>query len=145
MTAEPAPVATDQELKYDKGDRRKKHVGTTSEPVIELDPHQPRKLIGKCPKGLERQAAAILKRSLAGPRGDRPGSYAKHRYAVHNGTIYEAATSDRGETYHGYPYHGKLAKALVAELRKYAVEDEMEAQFDKWVRDHITAHGSWQP
>jgi hypothetical protein len=131
-------------LKYDKGDRRMKHVGTSSEPEIVVDPGQPRKLVGKCPKGLEKSAAVILRRSIAGSNGDRPGSYFKHRYAVHNGTIYEAATSDKGETYHGYPYGGKLPKALVAELRKCAVREKTEDRFDKWVDDHIIFHGSWR-
>lgn len=131
-------------LKYEKGDRRMKHVGTTSEPEIVVDPGQPRRLVGKCPKGLEKLAAVILRKSIPGPNGERPGGYAKHRYAVHDGTIYEAATSDRGETYHGYPYAGKLPKALVAELRKCAVRDKTERLFDKWVDNHIEFHGSWR-
>lgn len=132
-------------LKYDKGDRRKKHVGRSAVPVIEVDGSQPRKFVGKCPKGLEKTAEEILRKSLPGMVGDRRGGYHKHRYAVHGGAIYEAATSDKGETYHGYPYRGKLAKALIAELRKQAVAEKAEDEFDKWVRDHITVHGSWLP
>lgn len=132
-------------LRYDKGDRRLKHVGKSDVPEIAVDPRQPRKLIGKCPKGLEKRAAIILRRSVAGSAGDRLGGYAKHRYAVHNGTIYEAATSDRGETYHGYPYAGKLPRALVECLRRCAVREGTTHIFDKWVDDHITFHGSWQP
>ncbi|WP_197461784.1 hypothetical protein [Acetobacter malorum] len=132
-------------MNYDKGDRRKKHVGTTAEPEIAVDSYQPRKLVGKCPTGLESKAPVILNRSVAGPTGGRQNSYAKHRYAVYQGTIYEAATSDRGETYHGYPYHGKLPKALVEHLRTYAVSEQMEQFFDKWVDAHITYHGSWRP
>ncbi len=132
-------------MTYDKGDRRKKHIGTAPYPVIEYDERQPRKLVGKCPKGLEKEAADILATSIAGSAGDRPGGYAKHRYAVHKGSIYEAATSDRGETYHGYPYHGKLARGLIEELRKQAADQSCEDAFEQWVKDHITVHGSWKP
>jgi hypothetical protein len=132
-------------FKYDKGDRRKKHVGAASHAVVEFDDRQPRKLVGKCPRGLEKQAAQILAKSIPSCSSARRGNYAKHRYAVHEGVIYEAATSDRGETYHGYPYHGKLAKALVLELRKEAAKQSCATIFDKWVDDHIEYHGSWAP
>jgi hypothetical protein len=131
--------------RYDKGDRRMKHVGTGSSPVIEFDERNPRRFVGKCPKGLEKKAVSILQNSIAGVAGDRAGGYSKYRYAVHDGAIYEAASSDHGQTYHGYPYRGKLARSLVEKLRDMAAEQSCQDAFDRWVRDHITYQGNLAP
>jgi hypothetical protein len=131
--------------RYDKGDRRMKHVGTGPSPVIEFDERNPRRFVGKCPRGLERKAVTILESSIAGAVGDRAGGYSKYRYAVHEGAIYEAASSDHGQTYHGYPYRGNLPRHLVKQLRDRAIALKCHDAFDRWIRDHITYQGNLAP
>ena len=63
-------------------------------------------------------------------------------YVVHEGAIYEAQTSDRGGTYHGYPYKGKLAASILKQLAKMAEQKQCTDLFDKWVKEHIERHGA---
>jgi hypothetical protein len=128
--------------RYDKGERRHKHVGRGPEPEIEFVPGNPRMWIGKCPSTLKpADRERLLNDAIAGDNGDRELSFPKKLYVVHEGAIYEAQTSDRGKSYHGYPYRGKLAPGLLDALRELAVEKECEDEFDRWVKKHIEIHG----
>jgi len=127
---------------YDKGERRLKHVGKGPDPVIEFDDSQPKKWIGKCPSTLsEEDRATLLNEAVAAPNGDRDLPIAKKLYVVHNGAIYEAQTSDRGRTYHGYPYKGKLSASILKELATMAKNKNCSELYHKWVDEHIERHG----
>jgi hypothetical protein len=127
---------------YDKGERRFKHVGTGSDPVIEFDSHDPKKWIGKCPSTLSQaDRERLLNEAIPAPNGDRELSVPKKLYVVHEGAIYEAQTSDHGGSYHGYPYKGKLSGAIVDGLRKMAVQKRCLAAFEGWVKLYIELHG----
>jgi hypothetical protein len=131
------------ERRYDKGERRFKHVGHGFEPKIEFDDGNPRKLVGKCPSNLGGdELAALLNTAIPGPNGERDLAAPKRLYAVHDGTIYEAQTSDGGTTYHGYPYRGRLSRDLHDRLAQMADELDCGAKFRKWVKAHITLLGS---
>lgn len=84
---------------------------------------------------------SLLNEAISAPVGDRDIDYPKHLYAVHNGTIYEAATSDRGISYHGYPYRGKLSKVIIDQLRVVARNKRCLRAFEAWMAEHIEAHG----
>ncbi|MGU3422926.1 hypothetical protein [Methylobacterium sp. D54C] len=95
---------------YDKGERRFKHVGRDPWPHIQFDDHDPKKWIGKCPSNLSAvDRDRLLNEAVAAGNGDRELAVPRRLYAVHDGAIYEAQTSDGGMSYHGYPYRGKLA------------------------------------
>jgi len=142
-----APGATREEegggRRYDKGERRNKHVGRGPDPVIEFDDSEPKKWVGKCPSTLtEADRARLLNEAIAAPNGDRDLPVPKKLYVVHEGAIYEAQTSDRGRTYHGYPYKGKLAGAILRKLAETAERKGCSNLFEKWVKEHIERHGA---
>ena len=126
---------------YDKGERRHKHVGSSDQPVIEFDRDVPQKWIGKCPRGLGAKAQEILAKAIPAPKGDREVDYDKILHAVHEGAVYEAQTSDRGKSYHGYPYRGKLSGRTIDALRTMARDDGCLDGFERWVKRHIQPHG----
>lgn len=138
------PIETPPQLRYDKGVDRWKHVGKGDEPQIEFDIKEPKKWIGKCPndkaipddvKGL------LLNEAIPGQLGDRNVNYVKTVFVVHKGAIYAAQTSDAGSTYHGYPYKGRLAGAVLDRLRAMAESKNCGKEFQKWVKSYILRHG----
>lgn len=124
--------------RYDKGERRFKHVGREPYAVIEFVDDNPKMAVGKCPNNLDTNACElILSDAIDGSNGDRDLPFPKKLYAVHVGVIYEAQTTDWGKSYHGYPYHGRLPRKLVARLREIAVAKKCETEFASWVKRHI--------
>lgn len=129
--------------RYDKGERRFKHVGKGPEPVIEFDDSQPKKWVGKCPNTLSGEDRTnLLKEAIAAPNGDRDLAVPKKLYVVHEGAIYEAQTSDHGRTYHGYPYKGKLSGTILKALADMAERKECKDLFEKWVKEYVERHGA---
>jgi hypothetical protein len=140
MPSQPGP---EPERRYDKGERRYKHVGKQPEPEIEFVPGNPRMWVGKCPSTLTLDDnVELLNEAIAGSNGDRELPFPKKLYVVHEGAIYEGQTTDRGKSYHGYPFRGKLAQGLLAALREMATEKDCEKEFDRWVKKHIEVHGA---
>jgi hypothetical protein len=131
--------------RYDKGERRLKHVGLTAAAEIVFEAGNPRRPIGKCPNTVgPAKRQELLEAAIPGPNGDRILDVAKSLYAVHDGAIYEAQTSDGGITYHAYPYHGPLNGRLIRALRSMAMESGQHDEFETWIKAHITPRGSWR-
>ena len=129
--------------RYDKGERRFKHVGTGPEPIIEFDDSEPKKWVGKCPNTLsDEDRRKLLHEAIAAPNGDRDLPVPKKLYVVHEGAVYEAQTSDHGRTYHGYPYKGKLSRTLLQALAEMAERKKCRDPFEKWVNEHVERHGA---
>jgi len=128
--------------RYDKGERRYRHVGRGSEPTIEVSPRRPKERIGKCPKTLTAaQHEQLANEAIPAPNGNRDLDVPKRLYVVHGGAIYELQTTDLGVSYHGYPYHGRLSKDLITQLRTMATEKNCEREFSHWLKQHIEVHG----
>ncbi|QCL97745.1 hypothetical protein FY140_24415 (plasmid) [Agrobacterium tumefaciens] len=128
--------------KYDKGERRFKHVGSGDVPEFEIDNDNPKKIIGKCPKTISAQERdRLLEIAIAASNPDREIEVPNKLYSVHEGTIYEAQTSDHGETYHAYPFRGKLSASILRQLGELADREECRAEFDKFVKSNIVRHG----
>ncbi len=69
-------------------------------------------------------------------------AFPKRLYAVDmDGTIYTAQTTNPGDSYHGYPYAGRMGKRLIAALRCVAIQQGCEPAFDAWLDDHIEIGG----
>lgn len=129
--------------RYDKGERRFKHVGKGPTAVIEFDARDPQKWVGKCPSTIsEEDRARLLNEAIAVSNGDRELPVAKKLYVVHEGAIYEAQTSDHGWSYHGYPYRGRLSGTILDELSAMAKKEGCSDQFEDWVKKHIVRHGA---
>ncbi|CCV05892.1 hypothetical protein MESS2_1700019 [Mesorhizobium metallidurans STM 2683] len=74
-----------------------------------------RKVGWKMPLNLfESDRTKLLNEAIGAPNGDRDLPVPKKLYVVYEGAIYEAQTSDRGRTYHGYPYKGELSAAWIS-------------------------------
>jgi hypothetical protein len=98
--------------------------------------------VGKCPSTLKpADHVRLLNEGIVGSNGDRELPFPKKLYVVHEGAIYEGQTTDRGKSYHGYPYRGKLPLSLLDALRELAVEKDCADEFDSWVKKHIEIHG----
>ncbi|SPU55613.1 Uncharacterised protein [Brevundimonas vesicularis] len=129
--------------RYDKGERRFKHVGKGPKPYIEFDSRRPRRWVGKCPDNLTADDLKdLLKSAIPAPNGDRELAAPKKLYTVAHGAIYEAQTSDFGGSYHGYPYRGKLSRTLIGLLRAKAEQDGALDSFEKWLKENIETHGA---
>jgi hypothetical protein len=129
--------------KYDKGEKRFKHVGTGDCPEFRVFSNDPKRVEGLCPRNMSAELREkLLNEAVAAPNGDRKADYPKYLYVVHNGAIYEARTSDAGVSYHGFPLKGPLSKQLVATLRTTAQKKKCVKEFDRWIKDHITLQGS---
>jgi hypothetical protein len=130
----PAPMPR----KYDKGEKRFKHVGCTPDPEIQVFKGQPKRHVGLCPAGIPADLRLqLLNEAIPAPPGDRDIDYDKYLYVVHEGAIYEARTSDAGVTYHAFPYRGMLSKQIVEQLRTMARNKDCIGGFEKWVKNHI--------
>ncbi len=128
--------------KYDKGEKRLKHQGRGPKPEFRVYTNDPKRIEGLCPATMSQQLReALLNEAIAAPNGDREAEYIKYLYAVHEGAIYEARTSDAGQTYHGFPYRGILGKVIVDKLRVKAEEKKCLQEFNRWVKDYITVQG----
>lgn len=139
------PVIAQKKIRtrlYDKGERRHKHVASGDEPQLVADTDNPRKIVGKCPSTIsDQERDDLLERAVPLPNVDRELSPPKKIYAVHRGAIYEAQTSDRGKTYHAYPYKGKLGDEIVLLLQSMADQGGCRDAFEAWRKKYITRHG----
>jgi hypothetical protein len=130
------------ERQYDKGERRFKHVGSRDEPEFCVVDKGPRRVIGKCPATIPTQERdRLLNKAVPLSNGDRDLTSPKKIYAVYQGAVYEAQTSDHGRTYHAYPFRGKLSSAIIALLAKMADDEGCRSEFNTWVDKYITRHG----
>jgi hypothetical protein len=123
---------------YDKGEGRFKHVGHKPYPEIVLNDGNPRKPIGKCPSNIspaERQQ--LLDNAIPWPEGGEEDEEPANLYAVHQGAVYEAMSSDNDSTWHGYPFVGSLSRLLIDKLREQAKAIGCEVEFREWERKHL--------
>jgi len=126
----------------DKGERRFRHVGSKATAEIVFQDNNPKKAVGKCPNTINAtKRQALLNAAIPVQNGDRRLGIVKRLYAVHQGVIYEAQTSDAGLSYHAYPYHGHLNARLVETLRRMAREDGFGELFEAWVSADIETRG----
>ncbi len=142
MKQPPPAKPTTQARRYDKGERRYKHVAPGDEPQLKFDADNPRKVVGKCPSTIsDAKRDDLLARAVPLPNADRDLKPPKRVYAVYKGTIYEAQTSDHGRTYHAYPYKGKLGDRIKSLLQAMADQDGCRDAFDAWCKKYIVRHG----
>ena len=136
------PQSKKMTRRYHRGGNRLKHVGKTDKPLAEKKTDG--EIIGKCPQNFPdtRKQAMLID---AVPYLTTPPyslAFPKRLYAVDNdGTIYTAQTSNPGDSYHGYPYAGRMGKHLIAALRKKAQTKGCEEPFNIWLKNHITVGG----
>lgn len=127
---------------YDKGERRRKHVTQSNKPEIKPCYDSPRRVEGKCPANIPDDVRdRLLERAVPLPNPDRNLKGPKKIYAVLEGVIYEAQTSDQGRTYHAYPFKGKLGDGIISALRQMSIDDKCLDEFEGWLKKNVTRHG----
>ena len=127
---------------YDKGERRHKHVHSAPEPCFVVEHGNPKRVIGKCPRGMSAMLLDRLINEAIPPAEDLSGGvFHKRLYVVHDGAVYETMSSDRGRSYHGYPYRGRLSSSTIGALRRMAAAKGCLDGFERWVDEHIEPHG----
>lgn len=135
-------MMTSASRRYDKGERRRKHVGRENKPELTLVQGSPRRVIGKCPASVSpAERERLLNKAIPRSNGDRDLPVPKKVYSVYQGAIYEAQTSDRGRSYHAYPFKGKLSDELIRQLRDMADEEGCGPEFERWMKAYIVRHG----
>lgn len=82
-----------------------------------------------------------MDQAIAAPNGDRDMGFPKRLHVVHEGAIYRLETTNRGKSYHGYPYRGKLSGRIIEELRLMALAKGCVREFEDWIEDYIEIGG----
>jgi hypothetical protein len=128
--------------RYERGERRQKHVGLTAEPEIVRSRRG--ELVGKCPANFPNERLqALLDRAIphiiTAPYNE---AFPKRLYVVdQDGTIYTAQTTNPGDSYHGYPYAGRMGRRLINALRAMAQREGCVAGFEAWLKRYIKVGG----
>jgi hypothetical protein len=128
--------------RYERGENRKKHVGKRTTPEVEPKPNG--EFIGKCPARFpDERRSELLEKAIPYITGSPYSeAFPKRLYAVdRDGTIYTAQTSNPGDSYHGYPYTGRMGKHLIAALREMARSEGCEVAFNAWIKTYIKVGG----
>lgn len=120
---------------YERGDRRHKHCWSKDE--ADFEPSN-KGSVGKCHSSITDEVAQRLLRS--GVSYNAPGSNnVTHVYAVYRGTIYEAAPTRVGISFHGYPWRGgqgrpALPSRILKKLRQQAEVENCAREFEAWLK-----------
>jgi hypothetical protein len=122
---------------YNRGEGRFKHAGRKPYPEIVLNEGNPKKPVGKCPNNIpDAERQQLLDSAIPWPERGEDEEPA-NLYAVYQGAVYEAMSSDNGSTWHGYPSAGSLSGLLIDKLRKRAEATGCEDGFKEWERRHL--------
>jgi hypothetical protein len=119
---------------YERGEGRHKHCWAKDEAGFHPSP---KGLVGKCHASITNDIAVNLLRN--GVVYYAPGSlFVEHVYAVYRGTIYEAAPTRIGESFHGYPWRGDLGGGglpprILRRLRDMATRQGCIKEFEQWL------------
>ena len=125
------------EWRYEPGDKRPKHRWAKDAAGFEESPNGP---IGKCHRSITIAIATELLRGgvvYHAPGTDEP----EHVYAVYRGVIYEAAPTQPGISFHGYPWRGGQGRpALPPRIRRVLAErasaDGFGREFTAWLNQY---------
>jgi hypothetical protein len=130
--------------KYERGEHRRKHCWKRDDGGFVQTAGN---LVGKCPNSITDEIAEkLLNQAVAEPdpfvlRGRAPDTWPKRLYAVYRGVIYEAAPTQPGKSYHGYPWRGRsgrgpLPSEVIERLRSMAEVEGYLEEFESWLDEH---------
>ncbi len=124
-----------QRWQFERGDGRYKHRWQRDEAGF-LD--EAGAYVGKCHSSINLDVAnALLNAGVVyhAPGCDTP----EHVYVVYRGTIYEAAPTRPGQSFHGYPWRAgqgrpALPPRVLRRLRAMAEAEGTTREFDEWLK-----------
>lgn len=118
---------------YDPGLGRFKHCW--NEPHAGFVPGN-RGAIGKCSNRITLQIAQSLLDDGIEYRDSPDDRFPSAIYNVYEGIPYEAAPTEAGKSFHGYPWKGTMARSILLELRRRAELTGHVNEFKRWVDQH---------
>lgn len=123
------------EWEYDPGARRFKHKWRRPEAGFDERGGVP---VGKCPGTLSVETAKkLLKSGIPWPEEwEASADYPSRIYNVHEGVVYEARPTMRGDSYHGFPARGRLPRQLTRELERRAAKNGCERELRQWLKTY---------
>lgn len=122
---------------YERSDGRTKHCWAKDDACFVSGK---RGMVGKCHASITDDVATQLLRN--GVTYNAPGTDdPEHVYAVYRGVIYEAAPTQPGLSFHGYPWRGdqgrpSLPPRVRRELRCRAEASGHLNEFEKWLKKY---------
>lgn len=125
---------------YERGAHRRKHCWNRDEASFCPSPKGP---VGKCPNSIrDAEAQALLDNGIPFYE-DEEDKHPSHIYSVREGVIYEAAPTQAGLSYHGYPWRGDqhrgdIPERIFEELMKRADEGGHIKEFKRWVETYAS-------
>jgi hypothetical protein len=120
---------------YERGEGRKKHCW--NRPYAGFMPER-RGAVGKCANTItDVVAQGLLESGLYVPSDADDVCYPDEIFNIYQGVVYVAVPTRPGESYHGYPYRGRLTKRLYDALQARATEQNCDREFEKWSKSHI--------
>lgn len=125
------------EWRYERGEGRTKHCWANDHAGFQPSG---RGAVGKCHASITDEVAEQLLRE--GVVYHAPGTTSpEHVYNVYRGVIYEAAPTQPGKSFHGYPWCGAqgrppLPPRIIRQLRCRAEQQGYENEFEKWLKTY---------
>lgn len=123
---------------YDPGQGRFKHRWNKDYAGFEADRNG---YIGRCPKTMTLEKAQELL-DTGFPVYDEDEPYPEYVFNVFCGVVYVGVKTERGKSYHGYPWRGDkgmgpgIPKRIKAELQKRAFLQGESREFRKWMKKY---------
>lgn len=121
---------------YDPGEGRFKHRWKNDYPGFEGSPQAP---VGKCPSGITpERAQQLLDDGIAYYEDATAAGLPEAIYNVFHGVPYETAPTERGKSFHGFPWRGKMPSRIRQQLATRAETEGYGREFRAWIREHST-------
>jgi len=118
--------------KYERGEGRTKHCW--NKPYAGFVPGR-RGQVGKCANTITDDIAQDLLRD--GFPLDDGGDWPEKLVNVYQGCVYMAVPTRPGQSYHGYPYRGRLPMSILAKLECRAGESGYQQEFKRWKKKYL--------
>ena len=119
---------------YDPGEGRFKHRWKHDYPGFEGSPQAP---VGKCPSGLKlEQAQQLLDDGFPYYADAAAAGPPEAIYNVFKGVPYEAAPTERGKSFHGFPWRGTMPTRIQRQLEVRAEAEGFGREFRDWIKQH---------
>lgn len=133
QSAENWPTPNDQ-IHYEKGEQlgkdRTKHLGKADEADVVRENGT---WVGKCPKGFPKEMAEALLRDAVPEFNKNRPEHPRALWAVYQGAVYIAFSSDHGTHWHGFPTNAEPPRKILRALRERADREGQGRALKKWL------------
>lgn len=124
-----------KELRYDKGENRKKHLSLDADAMMVNEHGQ---WVGHCPRRFAPETALdLLQHGIPEFRESIPEKPCRI-WSYHDGVIYSARSDTTGAAWHGFPCGYPMLRQLPSEIKnqleKRAIELGEQGKFNKWLK-----------